>query len=188
MKQKKLSLYLRHFATLPSIRIGSVCIIVLTLIAISQSIFLWGPAVEIQQSLLTNVRENNVKLQLAVASRDNERAVGDTIHFLKIFDKKINTPVEQSAIINNLSNLAKKNGLTTLSETYEQRQTDEGFQSLSQELKMKGSYSSFRSFFSGLHDLPTWSLIKSFRLSRPKKYHRILQANLVVVTYYKESN
>ena len=99
-----------------------------------------------------------------------------------LLEAKLKHAATQAQLVDDLSRLARANGVRIVSETYEEIRRPSGQALLNADLVVRGSYASTRKFLQALSTLPTWSEIDEVTLEKGREPNTIA-GKLRIVTY-----
>jgi len=146
----------------------------------------WRPAYDRYAALAGRVE--SLRKDLVGAMRDEAlaRTYDKTRKDIVRLEKKLDAESGQAALVDNVTNLARKSHVSVISESYEEGHEDSGYVPLFQVIALEGGYDDIRQFLSGVQRLPTWTVVRETRLER-MHHSRAIKAILTLVTYRKAS-
>ncbi|HKQ31278.1 MAG TPA: type 4a pilus biogenesis protein PilO [Burkholderiales bacterium] len=163
MSVKALIADARYSIRHPWIRIGAIAAAAAAVVALIALAF-WWPAQSTRATLEEQIaikRRTLVQLQQAdELLHTYERAQKD----VPVLEKKLTNAATQAQLVEQLGRLARRHGVTVLSETYEEGRAAGSYAVLNTELTVQAGYPAIREFLRSLPDLPVWAEVQELRL------------------------
>lgn len=161
----ELGYMLRH----PRVRMALIAAVMSLVILLLTVLLYWLPARHATVSLTSSVdhyrriaHDKRYSAELAAAVERVSTQVAET-------EKKLDNNAVQSVLVKHLSLLAKRHGLRILTSNYDEGKTQDGFQPMSHELTVQGSYSGVRGFLADIPALPTLTVIEECSITRSRE-------------------
>jgi Tfp pilus assembly protein PilO len=167
------------------VRLGGYLFLIVLLVALTIVLTVWLPV----YNEYSAAWEQNVKSQAEIrkVSQRNKLAVAYQINMKRIsnVEKKLAVRNGQAEIINGISNLAERNNISIVSESYNEGERVSGYDLLNQNLVLEGSYSSIRQFLRELDQLAVWTVPQEIRLKSLNDNKKGIRASLKLTIYTK---
>lgn len=160
---------LRYLARHPRVRMAALAALVGTALLLLAMAAYWWPARLATQSLTGELdhfrriaHDKRYSAELAIAVQRVAAQVGEV-------EKKLDQQAVQSHLVQHLSQLTKQHGLRILSSSYDEGKAQDGFQPMTHELTVQGSYPGLRGFLAGIPELPTLTVIDECSITRGRE-------------------
>lgn len=110
-----------------------------------------------------------------------ERASGQ----IELIEKKLDARGVQLTLVNQLNQLARRNGIRIASESFDEGKVQDGYAPLFHELTVEGGYAGLRRFLADLEHMPTFSVVREASIAPIGEGTQQLKVHLRMVTYRK---
>lgn len=165
------------------VRIGGYLFLLILLLSIIISLVVWLP---IYQDY-SEVWEVNKQTQSDIhrVSQRNKLAVtyNESLKHVSQIERKLNIRNSQSEINFSVSQLAQKNHISIITESYSEGVSDNGFSLLNQHLVLEGSYSSIRQFLKEINNFAVWTVLQEIQLKALNDDDKRIRAGLKLAIY-----
>lgn len=167
------------------VRLGGYLFITALLFTIIIALTVWFPvyndySAAWEQNIQSKAEIHKVSLRnkLAIAYQLNKKRLSKV-------EKKLTVRNGQAEIINGISRLAQRNGISIVSESYNEGESVNGYDLLNQNLILEGGYSSVRQFLRELDQLAVWTVPQEIRLKSLNGSNMRISASLKLTIYTK---
>lgn len=142
----------------------------------------WWPSIHTVNQLKSELDARRHEIARAEYTAKLQQVSSSAVLKIKQIEKKLDTPVTQATVLQNMEGLARQSHVKILSSSYEEGKVKDGYSPLVSELTVQADYSSLRLFIEGIQDLPTFTVVQEAVLNRSPSSSDI-KAQLTVVTY-----
>lgn len=174
---------LRH----PRVRLGLIGMVFTSLVWVSIGLFYWLPTINALERAQAELHDR----RFAIADEEFKAKLADASGLASMqmaqVEKKLDIAVTQTALVQNMAMLARRNNIKILSESYEEGRPKGGYAPLMQVIIVQAGYAELREFIAGVHQLPSLTLVQEAMLSRSSG-SSVLKAQLRIVTYRRDSD
>lgn len=166
----------------PRVRVGVAGLALFGVLALVVGMTYWWPSIHTVNQLKSELDARRHEIARAEYTAKLQQVSSSAVLKIKQIEKKLDTPVTQATVLQNMEGLARQSHVKILSSSYEEGKVKDGYSPLVSELTVQAGYSSLRLFIEGIQDLPTFTVVQEAVLNRSPSSSDI-KAQLTVVTY-----
>lgn len=165
------------------VRMGGYLFFVTLLLSIIISLLVWFPVYQDYSEVWEEKRKTQSEIQRV--SQRNKLAVtyNENLKYASQIEGKLKVRNSQSEINYAVSQLAQKNHISIITESYSEGVSDNGFSLLNQNLVLEGKYSSIRQFLKEINHLEVWTVPQEIQLKTLNDNSKRIRAGLKLAIY-----
>lgn len=173
-----------HFSFKHSrVRMGGYLFLVTLLLLIINSLLVWFPVYQDYSEVWEENKKNQSDIQRI--SQRNKLAItyNENLKRVSQIENKLNVRNSQSEINYGVSQLAQKNHISIITESYSEGASENGYSLLNQNLVLEGKYSSIRQFLKDINYLAVWTVPQEIQLKTVNDNKYRIRASLKLAIY-----
>jgi Tfp pilus assembly protein PilO len=171
----------------PFVRFSLMLFFVTLLLLISVVVFYWWPAKDSLESTNASIELKNQEILKAALNEDIAKTSNQAAKQIALIESKLDASSTQASLVKDLADLARKNNVKIISESYEEAKSVDGYTPLTHALTVQAEYSQLRRFISDLQDLSSFTIVREANIARSKD-DSALKAQLHLITYQRSEN